>query len=314
MGGTRTSWMGFFLACAAALLFAAGCPTPSDDDDDDDAGDDDGGDDDGGDDDGGDDDGGDDDSGDDDSGDDDGGDDDSGDDDTGDDDFSGLPGTYDETFGGRPYRLHVPAGYTSATPIPLVVAFHGAGDSYGNFYNVMDAVGWTSAAAPAQFVLLVPETLSNYNDFANWSGNPNNDLPDMVAEMTSVLTLVDEIGTDYHLDDHAIHALGFSNGGLFVAVAGLDAADELATLTITGYGWGGFYIYGTPPRTVPVMFVVGSQDSFYPYAEQSETYLSGQGHPTRFDGINGVGHLFSGLMGATTPADVWGWAGGYTLP
>ncbi len=321
MGETNTRWW-ILLAGATALLLALGCPADDDDatDDDtadDDTADDDTGDDDSGDDDSGDDDTADDDTADDDTADDDSGDDDSGDDDSGDDDtsgYDGVPGTFDDTFGGRAYRLHVPAGYTHATPIPLVVAFHGAGDSHTNFYAVMDSVGWTAAAAPAEFALLVPDTLSPYSDFANWSGNPNDDLPDMVAELASVLALVDEIGTHYHLDDHAVHALGFSNGGLFLAVAGLDAADELATLTISGYGWGGFYILGTPPRPIPTMFVVGTQDSFYSYAQQSETYLAGQGHPTRFDGINGVGHTFIGLMGATTPADVWGWIGGYTLP
>ena len=287
----------FLLALPALVL---GCPTgPVPDDDDDDSG-------------GQDDDTGDDDTGDDDTGDDDTGDDDTGDDDTGDYDLT--PGTHTDSFEGRSYILHLPPGYDPSQAIPLVLGFHGAGDDAGNFFDTMAYAGWVDAAAPARFALLVPDTLSPYGDFAIWSGNPNNDKDEMVDELGSVLDLVHELAIHAHLDLDRVHGLGFSDGGLFLAVGGLELADEVSTLTITGYGWGSFYPHGAPARLLPVMFVCGSSDNFYGYAQQSEAYLSGQGHPTRFDGVNGVGHQFTGLMASTTPDDVWGWIGGYSVP
>ena len=65
---------------------------------------------------------------------------------------------------------------------------------------------------------------------------------------------------------------------------------------------------------IPVLFVTGDQDQFYSYAQQSEAYLSGQGHPTQFNGAVGVGHNFTGLMTDTTPAEIWTWIGPQTLP
>ena len=235
------------------------------------------------------------------------------DDDISDDDtggYDGQPGTFNETFGGRSYVLYVPDGYDPSTPIPLVIGFHGAGDSASNFYAVASSTGWTNAASPGEFALLVPDTLSPYADFAVWSGDPNNDMDEMVTEMDSVLDLVGHIASSYNLDLHRLHAFGFSDGGLFLAVAGLARFDTFASLVVMGYGWGGFYPMGTPPRRGPVMFVCGTNDSFHGYAQQSESYLASQGHPTRFDSISGAGHSFSSLMASTSPADVWGWIGG----
>jgi len=243
-------------------------------------------------------------------------DDDASDDDAGDDDtagYTGQPGTFNDSYAGRTYVLHVPDGYESHAPIPLVIGFHGAGDSASNFHAVASASGWTAAAAPHEFALLVPDTLSPYSDFAIWSGDPNNDMDEMVDEMDSVLELVGHIGDSYNIDMTRLHAFGFSDGGLFLAVAGLARFDRFATHLIAGYGWGSFYPMGQPPRRGPVMFVCGSTDSFYTYAQQSESYLASQGHPTRFDGINGAGHQFSSLMAQTTPTDIWAWIGGESL-
>ena len=283
-------------------LALGGCPAADDDNDDDSAASDD---------DTGDDDAGDDDAGDDDTGDDDVSDDDAGDDDTG--GYDGQPGTFNDSFGGRSYVLFVPDGYDSSTPIPLVVGFHGAGDSAPNFFAVVSSTGWTNAASPSEFALLVPDTLSPYADFAVWSGNPNNDMDEMVTEMDSVLDLVGHLAGSYNLDLQRIHAFGFSDGGLFLGVAGLARFDTFASLVVMGYGWGGFYTMGTPPRRGPVMFVCGTNDSFHSLAQQSESYLASQGHPTRFDSIPGAGHQFSSLMASTSPQDVWGWIGGESL-
>lgn len=228
--------------------------------------------------------------------------------------YTGQPGTHTDSFGGRGYTLHVPDGYAASTPIPLVIGFHGAGDDGSNFYNTAAYTGWTSAAAPAQFALLIPDTLSPYSDFAVWSGNPNNDMDEMVTEMDSVLDLVDHVGQSYHLDDGRIHAFGFSDGGLFLGVAGLARFDRFASLVVTGYGWGGFYPMGSPPRRGPTMFICGTADSFHSLAQQSESYLASQGHTTRMDSIAGASHSFSALMAATAPQDVWAWIGPEALP
>lgn len=164
-------------------------------------------------------------------------------------------------------------------------------------------------------ILVVPDTKSPYSDFANWSGNPNADVDEMLAELDEILALVDEVGTHYNLDDRQLHAFGFSNGGLFTAITGMARADRLATLAVLGYGWGGSYLPpAAPSRTIPVQFGCGNGDGFYAYAQQSEAYLAGQGHDTRLVTAAGVGHSFSGVMGALTPDDLFAWMQARPLP
>jgi len=221
--------------------------------------------------------------------------------------YDGVPGELTKTAAGRTYRLLVPAGYTHAAPIPLVVAFHGAGDDGANFYAVCKYVGWAAAAAPASFILLVPDTKSPYKDFAVWSGNPMNDFPQMKQEMAEIIAIIDETAKHYNVDKKQIHALGFSDGGLFVAVAGMARADYFASLAVAGYGWGGSYPGGTPSRKIAVQLVVGSNDQFASYAQSSEAFLKSNGHPTRIQVASGVGHSFIGLMQAYPPGGVFAW-------
>lgn len=229
--------------------------------------------------------------------------------------FDGEPGEFTLTFDGRDYRLYVPSGYAPATPIPLVVGFHGAGDDGGNFYAFTQLVGMGDAAEPAQYILVVPDTKSTYSDFANWSGNPNNDIDEMLAEMDEILALVDDVGTHYNLDDAQQHVFGFSNGGLFTAITGMARADRWATLAVLGYGWGSSFLPPAPPsRPIPVQFGCGNGDGFYAYAQQSEAYLAGQGHESRLVTAAGVGHSFSGIMGVLAPEDLFGWMQARPLP
>jgi poly(3-hydroxybutyrate) depolymerase len=228
--------------------------------------------------------------------------------------YDGKPGELTKSAAGRTYRMLVPAGYVHSKPIPLVVAFHGAGDSGSNFYAICKAAGWAAAAAPASFILLVPDTKSPYKDFAIWSGNPSNDLVPMKQEMAEIIAIIDEIGIHYHLDRKQIHAFGFSNGGLFVAVTGLDRSDLFASLAILGFGWGSGYPMVTPKRKIAVQFITGTNDSFYSSAQASESYLKGKGHPTRLLAASGVGHSFLGLMQKHSATTLFSWMKQHPAP
>ncbi len=228
--------------------------------------------------------------------------------------YPGKPGEFVKQAAGRTYRLFVPSGYTPAKAIPLVIGFHGAGDSGGNFYSICKYTGWTSAAGPANFILLVPDTKSPYKDFAIWTGNPNNDGPAMKKEMAEILSIVTATAKTYRVDLKRVHAFGFSDGGLFVGVTGMANAARFASLSVMGYGWGSSYPLYTPSRKIPAQFVCGTGDSFAAYAQKSYTYLQGKGHPTRFLSASGVGHKFSGLMSSHAPSKLFSWMSGYKAP
>ncbi|MCA9719756.1 MAG: hypothetical protein KC468_34130 [Myxococcales bacterium] len=227
--------------------------------------------------------------------------------------LDGEPGEFVLSYDAREYRLYVPGSYDPGVAAPLVLGLHGAGDTGANFYGAVKASGWTAASEASAFILVVPSTKSPYSDFANWSGNPQNDIDEMIAEMGELLALVDELGTHYHVDPAQLHAFGFSNGGLFTAFTGMSHASALASLAVLGYGWGPGYVV-TPPRKIPVQFACGASDGFHTYAVNSESFLASQGHETRMESIAGVGHSFLGIMSSLPPADVFAWMQSHPLP
>lgn len=220
--------------------------------------------------------------------------------------YDGTPGEFTQSFGGRSYRMYVPSAYSHSTPIPVVIGFHGAGDSGGNFYAVSSSVGWRTAADSGPFILIVPDTKSPYSDWAVWSGDPMDDFDEMNAEMGEVMDLVDDVAIHYNVDHDNVYAYGFSDGGLFLAIAGMMYAADYAGLVIAGYGWGAFY--GSEPSwLIPVYMICGQSDSFYSYAEQSQGFLASQGHPLEWVPVPGCGHSFSGLMSYRSPSTIYGW-------
>jgi predicted esterase len=167
-------------------------------------------------------------------------------------------------------------------------------------------VGWRSAADSGPFILIVPDTKSPYSDWAVWSGDPMDDFDEMNAEMGEVMDLVDDVAIHYNVDHDSVYAYGFSDGGLFLAIAGMMYAADYAGLVIAGYGWGAFY--GSEPSwLIPVYMICGQSDSFYSYAEQSQGFLASQGHPLEWVPVPGVGHSFSGLMSYRSPSTIYGW-------
>lgn len=225
---------------------------------------------------------------------------------------TGLPassaptGTFERTYNGRVYELHVPASHDGTRALPLVLAFHGSGDTARNFFETLRVAGWVGAAEQAGVILVVPATRSPYQTFPVWSGNPNNDLPQMQAELADVLALLDQdVATTWRVDPARVHGLGFSDGGLFLGAVGL-ASPRLATCTILGYGWGGFDITPIATRR-PVHLACGSADRFYTSAQQTQAFVAAQGHDTLWEPVANVGHTIIGLSAAIDPNAALAW-------
>jgi predicted esterase len=225
---------------------------------------------------------------------------------------TGLPpssaptGSFERTYAGRVYQLHVPASHDGTRALPLVLAFHGSGDTAKNFFETLRVAGWLNAAEQAGVILVVPATKSPYQTFPVWSGNPNNDLPQMQTELADVLALLDQdVAATWRVDPARVHGLGFSDGGLFLGAVGL-ASPRLATCTILGYGWGGFDITPIATRR-PVHLACGTADQFFNAAQQTQAFVAAQGHDTLWEPIANVGHTVIGLSAAIDPAAALGW-------
>ena len=141
-------------------------------------------------------------------------------------------GGFDRTIesGGltREYILHVPPSYTSDEAAPLVVLFHGLGDSAARNANYTEM---PSKADEAGFILVMPQALStsliNVNHwnivlFPSDLGEPD--------DVTFIADMLNELESELCIDADRIFATGISNGAEMSVRLGCSLADRIAAI------------------------------------------------------------------------------------
>lgn len=128
----------------------------------------------------------------------------------------------DISFESRNYELYVPATYNSSAPSPLLIVFHGAtqtgkiAQSYGGF----DEMG-----IDQRFIIAYPDAFEGrwadgcFCNEAEYQG---------VNDVLFTDYLIDEIKSQYNIDDTRIYAVGISQGGIFVQNLACKRSDKFA--------------------------------------------------------------------------------------
>ena len=151
----------------------------------------------------------------------------------------------------RTYRLAVPAAARRATPLPLILLFHGSGSTAAeqSAYSRLPAEG-----AAAGYLVATPDARDG-----NWvlarPGSPT-------ADQAFVTALVADLGSRYCIDADRIYAAGFSLGSQFAAVLTCDPADHIAAVGLVSAD----YLIGPCRGPVPVVAFHGTADPVVPYA------------------------------------------------
>jgi len=96
-----------------------------------------------------------------------------------------------------PMRVYLPDSADTSKPLPLVVAFHGAGGDENMFMDAYGAGIIKDTADKHGFLLVTPRTY-------DYGGNTIGDMFD---------ALIEAIGYDYNIDANRIYVLGHSMGG-----------------------------------------------------------------------------------------------------
>ncbi|KAK5991916.1 Bifunctional acetylxylan esterase/xylanase XynS20E-like protein [Cladobotryum mycophilum] len=167
----------------------------------------------------------------------------------------------DSSGGNRSYRIHLPSGYTSSKPWPLLVAFHGRGET--------------------------PESIENYTQFSNETVNPNMVVvypagehehwegasysTPGVSDKEFATDLVQHLQAQYCIDASRIYAMGRSNGGGFVDSLACSA-DHSGIFAAFAMDAAALYNEGTnttvcnpDERPVPVFETHSMDDHTIPY-------------------------------------------------
>lgn len=223
----------------------------------------------------------------------------------------GTAGTFDKStvVNGvtRNYDLYVPNSAMSATgPVPLVMAFHGAGDTAANFIT---ATGLTANASSNGYILVgldaYPGTGGTQGWFLStaqgWPGPGSNSYPN---DFAFVLQCKDEIGQLYNIDTKRIFACGFSRGagftGMMATASGNPAVQSgsfnspfAAYGICAGYDvWGGGVNFQNSNPKRPCWLIHGTADGAVPYSEGQSfaNALQAAGFPTTFTTVDNAPH------------------------
>lgn len=179
----------------------------------------------------------------------------------------GMPSTEASIVSGgvsRTYRLQVPASYDGATPVPLVLNFHGYTQNASYQEN---ASGFASLVDKVGFILVHPQGLGRP---PAWNaGGAFAALVPLRDDVAFVSDLIDHLGTKYCIDPARVLATGFSNGGGLADLLGCKLADRVTAIAPVSGGLPRRSEECRPSARVAVVAVHGDADGLTPYEGDS---------------------------------------------
>ena len=162
----------------------------------------------------------------------------------------------------RGYLVHVPPRYDAATPMPVVLAFHGGG---ANADNMVVFSGLNEKADQAGFIVVYPagsgrlQRMLTFNA-GNCCGHAAASNIDDVAFTRAIL---DDLAKVANVDPRRVFATGMSNGAMMSYRLASELSDRIAAIAPVSGPMGTKEC--RPDRPVPVMHFHGDGDEFAPF-------------------------------------------------
>ena len=204
----------------------------------------------------------------------------------------GAPKLMTWNIGGvqREAIVYSPTAKTASGKAPLVLAFHGHGDTVDNFQEVDLQVHWPQA------VVVYPQGLPSARDSASgWQVEPGKDGD---RDLKFVDQMVAALSKQFSVDGARIYATGFSNGASFTFLLWAQRPNVFAAYApVAGRIWPLTHL--TVPK--PLFQVGGTADRTIPFEQQKKAMetarqtngATGKGescgsHCMRYDSANGA--------------------------
>ncbi len=169
--------------------------------------------------------------------------------------------------------VHLPKGYRSTTPVPLVLNLHG---SRSTALAQEGFTGMDSTSDADGFIVVYPQGDIPAGDGFEWNvpGQPLSggaavpaDAPDDVAFLQQ---LVDLMERSYCVDRNRVYVTGFSGGARMASQLGCDASGVFAAIApVSGLR---FPAPCPSTRAVPVLSFHGTADPIDPIAGNGQAY------------------------------------------
>ncbi|GAB3708060.1 CE1 family esterase [Mariniluteicoccus flavus] len=185
---------------------------------------------------------------------------------------SQAPGTSEREHvvsGGRErsYIVHLPDAYAVNRDWPVVLVFHGRGNSAATTqaFSGLDRL-------PAIVVYADGVVGTGSGDRQAWEGAPYS--ASGVDDVAFTRDLLDDLAANHCVDERRVYATGKSNGAGFVGILACELADRIAAVApVAAANYATGHPTCAPVRPVPLIAFHGSADATIPYAGDADRGL-----------------------------------------
>jgi polyhydroxybutyrate depolymerase len=155
----------------------------------------------------------------------------------------------------RTYRLHLPRGYRTDRPAPLLVLLHGHGASGA---QIERSTKMSAKADQEGFIAVYPDG----------SGSPHSW---QVRDVAFIAQLIQELRKEYSVDPNRIYVAGHSNGGTMAYRLGIELDTLVAGIGVSA-GLLPEQLAAVPARSpVTLVAVHGKSDTTVPHDGRSSS-------------------------------------------
>lgn len=127
----------------------------------------------------------------------------------------------------RQWIVHLPVTYDHDTRLPLVLAFHGAGESA---QGMQSGTGLDGTANARGFVTVYPRATSLWAEGCDCTTAEEQGVDDVGF----VRFLIDDLAQNYAIDTERVYAAGFSQGGAFTERLACELNSPVAGIAVVG--------------------------------------------------------------------------------
>jgi polyhydroxybutyrate depolymerase len=175
-------------------------------------------------------------------------------------DFDGLT---------RNYMVYLPTNYTDSTNFPLVIHLHSGG---WTAQQDMNYIKLNQVADTCGFIVVYPNAIGKR---WNSGGVPAPD-PD-VDDVGFINALIDIMSNRYSIDLERIYACGYSRGGFMAYTLACQLGNRIAAIaSVAGVLSTSVATNCNPLRTIPVLHIHGTADTWVPINGTSDIYSADQ--------------------------------------
>ena len=163
----------------------------------------------------------------------------------------------------REYLLYVPESYDDATPVPVMMSFHGFG---GTANDQLQMVDMRALADAEGFILVYPQgtLLEGYTHWNTYL--PGDDNKSEADDFGFVDAMLDVLEATYAIDTSRVYATGFSNGGDFTYTLACFLSDRITGIApVSGLMWTGTQRDCSLTHPTPMISFHGTADGDRPY-------------------------------------------------